>query len=55
MYEQVEKPKENKSRAVANSAAQKKSNGKQVFGFNDNRPDTVIQRKIGDRPRFLQD
>jgi hypothetical protein len=37
MYEQVEKPKENKSRAVANSVAQKKSNIKQGFGFVDNR------------------
>lgn len=37
MYEQVEKPKENKSRAVANSVAQKKSIGRQSFGFVDNR------------------
>jgi len=37
MYAQVEKPKENKSRAVANSIAQKKNNGKQGFGFVDNR------------------
>ena len=37
MYAQVEKPKENKSRAVANSVAQKKSNVKQGFGFVDNR------------------
>ncbi|WPD22061.1 MAG: hypothetical protein SD837_17875 [Candidatus Electrothrix scaldis] len=46
MYEQVEKPKENKSRAVANSVAQKKSHVKQGFGFVDNRPETVAQRKI---------
>lgn len=39
MYEQVEKPKVNKSRAVANSIAQKKSNVKQEFGFVDNRPE----------------
>lgn len=37
MYAQVEKPKENKGRAVANSVAQKKSNVKQGFGFVDNR------------------
>lgn len=37
MYEQIEKPKDNKSRAVANSVAQKKSNVKQGFGFVDNR------------------
>jgi hypothetical protein len=45
MYEQVEKPKDNKSRAVANSAAQKKSNAEQGFGFVDNRPESkqIIQ------------
>jgi hypothetical protein len=37
MYAQVEKPKENKSRAIANSVAQKKGNVKQGFGFMDNR------------------
>ncbi len=37
MYEQVEKPKENKSRAVANSVTQKKSAVRQGFGFVDNR------------------
>jgi hypothetical protein len=40
MYEQVEKPKENKSRAVANSVAQRKSKVKQGFGFVDNRPES---------------
>jgi len=47
MYEQVEKPKENISRAVANSVALKKSNGKQGFGFVDNRGKTCVQRVIG--------
>ena len=37
MYAQVEKPKENNSRAVANSVTQKKSNIKQSFEFVDNR------------------
>ena len=44
MYEYVEKSKENtasadrrKSRAVANSVAQKKNSEKQGFGFVDNR------------------
>lgn len=37
MYAQMEKPKENKSRAIANSVAQKKSSEKQGFGFVDNR------------------
>ncbi len=46
MYAQVEKSRENKSRAVANSVAQKKSGGKQGFGFVDNRADAVAQRKI---------
>ncbi len=45
MYAQVEKPKENKSRAVANSVAQNKSNGKQGFGFVDNRPEVIAQQK----------
>jgi hypothetical protein len=35
MYEQVKKPKKNKSRAIPNSVAQKKGNGQQ--GFVDNR------------------
>ncbi len=38
MYAQIEKPKENKSRAVANSVGQKKSNMMRSFGFVDNRP-----------------
>ncbi|MZI92909.1 hypothetical protein F9817_06830 [Vibrio sp. CAIM 722] len=44
MYEQVEKTKENKSWAVVNSVGQKKSNGKQGFGFVDNRPKAIVQR-----------
>ncbi|MBN2730580.1 MAG: hypothetical protein JXR53_15255 [Bacteroidales bacterium] len=39
MYEHLEKPKENKGRAIANSVAQKKRNVKQSFGFVDNRPE----------------
>ena len=46
MYAQVEKTKENKSRAVANSVAQKKSSVKQGFGFVDNRPEAVVQKKM---------
>jgi hypothetical protein len=37
MYTQVEKPKENKNRAAANSVTQKESNAKQGIGFVDNR------------------
>jgi hypothetical protein len=46
MYARVEKSKENKSRAVANSVAQKKSNVKQGFGFANNRPEVVTQKKL---------
>lgn len=37
MYAQVEKPKENKSKAIANSVVQKKNNMKQGLGLVDNR------------------
>ena len=46
MYAHVEKSKENKNRLVANSVAQKKSNGRQGFEFMDNRPESVAQRKL---------
>lgn len=46
MYEQVKELKTNKSRAVANSATQKKSNVKQSFGFVDNRHEAITQRKL---------
>lgn len=46
MYDQVEKPKENKSRGVANSVSQKKSSAKQGFEFVDNRPEAIMQRKF---------
>jgi hypothetical protein len=42
MYVQIEKPKENKSRTVANSVGQKKSNVRQGFGFVDNRLKSTI-------------
>ena len=45
MHEQVEKSKDNKSMAVANSVAQKKGIGKQGFGFMDNRPESLVQKK----------
>jgi len=48
MYAQIEKPKENKSRAVANSVVQKKNSAKQGFGFVDNRTEAVAQRKLQD-------
>ncbi len=46
MYAQQKKPKENKSRTVANSVVQKKSNVKQGLGFVDNRTETYLQRHI---------
>ncbi|MDO6686996.1 MULTISPECIES: hypothetical protein [unclassified Agarivorans] len=58
MYAQVEKPKENKSRVVASSVAQKKNDVKQAFGFVDNRSDAVTQRRlqktISDSQRIMQ-
>ncbi|WP_440056296.1 hypothetical protein ACSLBF_19500 (plasmid) [Pseudoalteromonas sp. T1lg65] len=47
MYTQVDKSKEHKSRAVANSVAQNKSSDKQGFGFVDNRLSAISQRKVG--------
>jgi len=52
MYAQVEKSKENKSRSVANSVAQKKSNGKQGFGLVDNRLETITQRKLNSNIKY---
>ncbi len=54
MYAKVEKPKENKSRAVANSVTQKKSDDQQVYNFLDNR--LVLQRvkSIGEIVRSEQ-
>lgn len=46
MYKQVERQKENKSRAVANSVAQRKSIGKQGIGGVDNQTEIIGQRKI---------
>jgi len=46
MYEQIEKPKESKSRAVSNSFAQKQRSGKSTFQFVDNRSEAIAQRKL---------
>ena len=49
MYAQVEKQKDNnKSRAIANSVIQKRSDMKQGFGFVDNRLEAVAQKKMQD-------
>ncbi|CAG8998274.1 MAG: hypothetical protein CENE_00216 [Candidatus Celerinatantimonas neptuna] len=54
MYEQVEKPKENKSRAVANSIVQKKSNRQRGFEFVDNRPGFSLKEKEGSSRKPVQ-
>jgi len=46
MYEQVEKSKENESRAVANSVSQEKSFGYQELGLLDNRPEDQTQKSL---------
>ena len=46
MYAQIEKPKQNKSRAVANSVGKKKSNGKQRFSSVDHRLESDLQSKF---------
>lgn len=45
MYAQVEKPKKNKRKAVANTVTQKKSSGPQGFGLVDNRPKDAVQKR----------
>ena len=46
MYAQMEKTKEDKSKAVANLVAQKKSDVKQGFGFVDNRPEAIQMKQV---------
>jgi hypothetical protein len=46
MYEQVEKPKENKSQSVSNGISQMQSSGGSTFQFVDNRPEAIAQRKL---------
>ncbi len=51
MYEQIEKSKENKSRAVANPVAQKSGNERRNFRLTDKRGHQqlkVVQRQISD-------
>lgn len=54
MYAQIEKTKENKSRAVANSVAQKKINGRQGFGFVDNRSEAIQMLKLQEMANIRQ-
>lgn len=46
MYAQVEKSRENRSRAVVNSVGQKKNDVKQGFGFVDNRAESIQLKKL---------
>ena len=46
MYAQMEKPKENKSRAVANSVSQKKQNDQSVSMIVDNRPEVSDHKSL---------
>ncbi|MBW2661998.1 MAG: DUF4157 domain-containing protein [Deltaproteobacteria bacterium] len=46
MYAQVEKPRENQNKVVANSVAQNQSGGEPPFQFVDNRPEAIVQRKL---------
>ncbi|HEX9061226.1 MAG TPA: hypothetical protein VF941_13690 [Clostridia bacterium] len=46
MYVRVEKTRDNNSKSVANSVAQKNGARKQGFGVVDNRPDIAVQRKL---------
>ncbi|MBW2663245.1 MAG: hypothetical protein JRD93_14945 [Deltaproteobacteria bacterium] len=46
MYAKVENPKENKSRAVANSVAQKKNEEKTNTRFVDNRSEVKVQNSL---------
>lgn len=54
MYAQVEKPKENKCRAIANSVTQKRNKVKQGVSFVDNSPQVVVQRKITKQPKGVK-
>lgn len=46
MYEQIEKSKNTKSRAISNSIAQRKTKRKHSVGFVNNRPETIMQKMI---------
>ena len=46
MYTRVAKTEKNKSKAFANPVSQRKSNVKQGFGYVDNRPESITQRKL---------
>jgi len=46
MNTHADKTQKNKSQSVANSVAQKKSNGNQTFALEDNRTESIVQKKL---------
>lgn len=46
MYNQTEKTKENKNHAVANTVTQTKNNGSKTFALEDNRTNSIVQKKL---------
>jgi len=48
MYTKIEKPKENKRMAIANSVAQNKNKVNQLFKFVDNRSEYITNKKLQD-------
>ena len=52
MYAQAEKPKQKKSKAIANSVARKQSSGKSQLQFVENRHEAVATR-IGDELNLM--
>lgn len=58
MYEQIEKPKENKSQSASNGESQIRSRGKSAFRFVNHRPAAVAQKKLPEKvnsdPQLMQ-
>lgn len=46
MNTHADKTQENKSQSVANVVSQKQSSGESTLQFVDNRPETIVQRKL---------
>jgi hypothetical protein len=49
MHTSADKKKEKKSQSVANSISQNQHNGKLPFQFVDNRPESILQRKLQEK------
>jgi hypothetical protein len=46
MYEKTNKITDNKNQTVINTVAQKKSNANQTFALEDNRTESIVQKKL---------